>query len=803
MLNALRMSSKAEADFASAATELLQSTLRTLILTTGGICLFWYAVTATSPWWNQAVPNTFLIAVVVGLDAALALWLLPRCLLAAQFTWLLGLATTITLAIYLLGQAEIAFFYALLPLVASLVVGWPGGLAMEGLVALLAWWFFRSALVPLRYSLGIATGGVFTGVLGWAATRALLTVTQWSFLGFEQARERMEEALEQRVELKQTQEDLVQANQELARLSDRLKVLQRVAEEARQAKEAFVANVSHELRTPLNMIIGFSEMIAQSPHLYGARLPAALLADIAAIRRNSQHLSRLVDDVLDLSQVEAGRMALSKEWASLAEIVDAAVRVVQPLFASKGLYLEVEVPPDLPPVFCDGTRVRQVVINLLSNAGRFTEQGGVHVCAWCERNGGRGHGSPESAVDGASVVVGVADTGPGIAPQDQERLFEPFQQLDSSIRRRHGGSGLGLSISRRFVEMHGGEMWLESQVNVGTTFYFRLPVVASCPAALDGEHALRWFSPYHQYEARTRRSKAPAPAVAPRFVLLEKGETLRRMFNRYMDDVDIASVRDSQEAICELNRSPAQALIVNAPVLGEFLAPGDAQAFIANKFAESTCNGMHRGDVLHRMGSLGDLPYGTPAMACWVPGEDQAASELGVVRYLVKPVTHQMLLSTLEELGKDIRSVLLVDDEPEVLQLFTRMLSTFPTGEEERDYQVIRAKSGPRALSLLRQRHPDVMLLDLIMPGMDGFQVLREKNQDPSIREIPVVVLSSRDPGRGPIVSNTLTVTQGGGLSVPDLLACIRAVSDVLAPLAPGDVLHRGGSPASLPVVDG
>jgi CheY-like chemotaxis protein len=152
---------------------------------------------------------------------------------------------------------------------------------------------------------------------------------------------------------------------------------------------------------------------------------------------------------------------------------------------------------------------------------------------------------------------------------------------------------------------------------------------------------------------------------------------------------------------------------------------------------------------------------------------------LGIVRYLVKPVTHDVLLSVLEDLGGDVQRVLLVDDEPEALQLFARMLYAAP-----REYQVLRANSGRRALGLMRHRKPHVVLLDLIMPDMDGFEVLREKRQDPSIRDIPVVVISSRDPVGHPIVSDRLTVTRSGGLSALDVLACTRAVSEILAPVA-------------------
>jgi signal transduction histidine kinase/CheY-like chemotaxis protein len=771
----LRISRKADPDFVRSATELLQSTSRNLILTTGGIYLGWHlAATLTRP--DSVDWKFWLITLTVTLACALAYYqLLQNQLVVAQAVWQLGLAGAITLALHVFQQPEIAFFYALLPLMAVVTVGWPAGLLSEGLVIALVWWLSHNPATPslsAGYGLGVAIGGALTGLLGWAAAYALLTVTHWSLFSFEQAREKMEQARDQQMELWQIQQDLIQANRELARLSERLKAMHQVAEEARQAKEEFVANVSHELRTPLNMIIGFSEMITQSPQVYGVSLPPALLADIAAIQRNSQHLAKLVDDVLDLSQIEAGRMALSKEWASLQEIVKAAALAARPLFESRGLSLETEVAADLPPIFCDSTRIRQVVLNLLSNAGRFTEQGGVRVRAW--------H-------DNSDVVVSVADTGPGIALEDRKKLFEPFQQLDGSIRRQHGGSGLGLSISKRFVEMHEGKMWLESPstalrtgpspTNIpfalrtdpstadapsshstggedgGTTICFSLPLdPSSSPIMPATGKAMRWFSPYHQYEPRTRRSKAPTVELVPRFILLEEGATLQRLFSRYMEGIEFVSVQDFEGAILELNRSPAQALIANVPPLG---------------------------GMTEALDRLANLPYGTPAVTCWVPGEDEAARQLGVVRYLVKPVSRETLLSTLGKLEKKVKSVLLVDDNPEALQLFARMLSS-----SQGDYEVLRATSGQQALSMLRQRQPDVMMLDLIMPGMDGFQVLREKSQDPSLRETPVIVMSAKDPTGEPIVSDTLTVTRSGGLSVRNLLTCIQVVSQVLAPSA-------------------
>ncbi len=748
MLSGLRIS-RADPAFVSFDEELLRSTTRTLILIVTGIYVAWYLV-ATEYLPSDLIVDFFPIAAGLGVLCLASLWLLPKSLLGAQVIWQVGLTVAMILSAYLSRQPNVTFLYALLPLIAAVTINWQVGLLAEGMVIALVYYFAHSPAMPpmsTLTSLAVCASGAVTGVLGWAVTRMFITVTEWSFFSFKQAAQKVEESRDQRLALKETQEDLVLANRELARLSERLKAMYQVAEEARQAKEEFVANVSHELRTPLNMIIGFSEMITELPQVYGTKLPSALLADIAVIQRNSQHLAKLVDDVLDLSQVEAGRMALTKTWTSLKEIVDEAGLATQALYRSKGLYLEVEVPLDLPQVFCDGTRIRQVVLNLLSNAGRYTRYGGVRVKVWREKD---------------DAVLSVADTGPGIAPEEQKHLFEPFRQLESG-RQQDGGSGLGLAISKQFVEMHGGTMWLESQLGLGTTFCFRLPLSTASLALHDD--VLRWSNnPYQEYIPRTRRSRAPAPIVTSRFVVMEEGNVLRRLLTRYLDDTEIVAVRDVQEAIRELSQSPARALVVNTP------------------------DSMNGSVPLSR---LSHLPYDTPAIVCWVPGPDEAAKRLGVMGYLVKPVNREALLSALAELGEAIQCVLLVDDQPEALQLFTRMLST-----AERHYRVLQASNGQRALSLLRERHPDVVLLDLIMPGMDGLRVLQEKAEDPSISEVPVIVISSRDPAGEATFSDTLAIRHASGLTAQQLLGCICAVSEVLSPSARPAHRERPEEPA-------
>lgn len=566
----------------------------------------------------------------------------------------------------------------------------------------------------------------------WLALRPLLTSVQWAWTGYERSQTLLEQARDTQVQLKQALQDLEDANVQLTRLNQLAQGMRQAAENERRAKEQFVANVSHELRTPLNMIVGFCEMLTQSPQTYGADIPPALLADLDVVLRNGQHLSSLIDDVLDLSQIDAGRMALNKERVSVAEIIQAAVIAVRPLFSSKNLRLEIEAPDDLPLLLCDRTRIREVVLNLLSNAGRFTEQGGVQVRAW---------------QDAHHVVISVADTGPGIAEKDQAKLFQPFQQLDGTIRRRYAGTGLGLSISKSFVELHGGKLWVESKKNQGTTFFFRLPIDE--PAALSGG-AVRWTNPYQPYEQRIRPSRYRPPEARPRLVIAERGNVMQRLVGRYLSGVEIVPTADVDAALQALAGVPSRALLVND---------------------------IHVADMLDRLNQPSALPYGTPAIVSFLPGLAQATDALGVFDYLVKPISREALLSSLDRLQPAVKTVLVVDDEPDALRLFRRMLSS-----AERDYRVLRASDGKQALSILREQRPDVILLDLMMPELDGFQLLAIKEQDPNLRDIPVILISALDPLGQPIASNMLAVVRGGGLSAHQVLTCIETLIEVLSP---------------------
>ena len=588
-------------------------------------------------------------------------------------------------------------------------------------------------MVPAHW-LGGSEVAITLGAI-WAVLGILFTVyhpvqelARWSFEQFRRAQGLLEEARGRQAELKQALEDLAYANRQLALTNEKLAIARQVAEEAQKTKAAFVANVSHEFRTPLNMIIGLIDLLVETPEVYGKPLPRALFKDLEIVHRNCEHLASMINDVLDLSQVEAGRLALHKERVNLAEVISKASIVVRPLLDKKALGLEVNLPQDLPEVYCDRTRIRQVILNLMSNAARFTEVGGITV---------------EAKQEGQDVVVQVADTGPGVSPEDAEKIFQPFHQDSKRLSRDQGGSGLGLSISKRFVELHGGRVWFESQVGRGSTFSFQLPISPPIGPVARPE---RWIA--DGYVERTTRAEVPVPKLEQRIVLCDETGELGVLFGRYADEVEIVEARSLAQAAHELQRAPAQAVAINTASL---------------KSLWPTMDEARR--------ELPDMPI----LGFSLPPRTEHAVLAGASGYLVKPVTRADLREAIGTLGETVRRVLVVDDDPDALQLLTRMVQAC-----DQTLEVLTASGGREALEVLRAKRPDLMFLDILMPDMDGWQVLATKAQEEAIRDIPVILVSAQDPRERPMESPLLIATMGQGLSISKLLTALRQLSALL-----------------------
>ena len=654
----------------------------------------------------------------------------------ARWFLVIGLLSTVFVGSGYLRVPGVLSLASVPVILAAGIIGVPAAVAAAaGSTVLLV--MFRGQVAPYAdpATIGVALVAVWvtTGLLA-AMYRPIVLSFEWVQDYLQRAQMILDEALARKLELEQALISTANANRQLGLANERMAALRLIAEEAERTKATFVAKVSHEFRTPLNMIIGLVELVLENPGIYAVALPPDMEQDLRVVNKNCQHLSSLVDDVLDLTRVETGRVMLHKENVDVGEIVDQAVATVVPLAEKKGLYLHVNVADDLPMVYCDRTRIRQVVVNLVSNAARFTEQGGIRVNV--------------IARDGRAEVR-VEDTGPGVAAPDVERVFEPFCQGDSNIWGDKGGSGLGLSISQQFIRLHSGRLWLESEVGAGSSFVFELPV--SSPASHVASPA-RWIRDDWVWNESSFRTESVGVANSlrkPRVLVYDSVKSLGAELERYVDEVDLVQVGELSGISKELRRCPADAVLVNLVPSVEDL----------HAWAEDA--------------GLGSL--GTPVIGCSVPARDARAQAAGAAGHLTKPVSVKDLSDVLRGVGRPVRRVLVVDDDPDCVQLFARMLRVC-----DNTLEIATAKSGLEALDRLRETASDLVLLDIAMPDIDGWEVLRRLGQEGQMDGMAVVFVSAQDPAEQPQYSRQLLVTVDEGLSIRRMLRCSLGLSHLL-----------------------
>ena len=432
----------------------------------------------------------------------------------------------------------------------------------------------------------------------------------------------------------------------LERANEALIFAQESAEKAYRFKSDFVANVSRELRTPLNLIIGFSEMMVNTPESYGGvLLPPEYRGDTNALYRSARHLRDLINDVLDLSQIESGRLSVVKAKVDLRQVVDEAIEMVRGLAEARRLELVVALPQDAMLLQLDRTRMRQVMLNLLTNAIRFTDQGYVHV---------------RGSIGGQSATIAVQDSGRGIDAADLSRAFEAFSQFDE--QRMQGGSGLGLAVSKKFVELHGGRMWIESERGQGTTVSFELP----CP------------SPTHRVSPRSMaRAGAPAgsglpsPLATPSLpysrqrplvlVLHEDGSVLT-LLQRHIPDTDFVVATTPDGARGVLEQQYPDAVLLDDSV--DYAGTGSP----SNGASDGSASGGSASEAWRKLA----LPAHLPVIHCSLPLHGPGHLLSKVAGYLPKPVEREQLAAVLKRLPVPPRTVLIVDDNPHIVRLLAR-----------------------------------------------------------------------------------------------------------------------------------
>ena len=539
-----------------------------------------------------------------------------------------------------------------------------------------------------------------------------------------------------------------------------LTIAKEVAEQANRTKSSFLANMSHELRTPLNAIIGYSEMLEEEADERG--IPD-LAPDLAKIKAAGRHLLTLINDVLDLSKIEAGKIELFVEELDVAAVVRDVESTIRPLVERSHSSFDVACPVDVGAMQADLTRVRQILFNMVSNAAKFTQHGHVRLEVVPVRAEGR-----------EWIEFSVADTGIGMTPEQLGRLFQSFTQADASTARRYGGTGLGLVISRRFAEMMGGDIRVQSELGKGSTFTVRLPRGGPAPAASAGTRTA-FLAPAMEPAPRPapapRRAPVPAPAAAP---VPAPPPAARPAPTPPPAASPWAAARPSP-APAPAPVAPARpsgrdplhqpALLPTVLVVDDDAAARDliARGLQKEGFAVLTAASGEEGVRLARqmrpdvismdilmpgmdgwtaLGLLKSEPgtAGIPVvMVSGVEDGDMGLS-LGAADYLQKPVDREQLLATLRRFrgANERRPVLVVEDDDVTRELVRHAL-------EDEGWIVAEARNGKDALESLEQSVPALVVLDLVMPEVDGFEFVARLRASERTRRVPVVVLTARE----------------------------------------------------------
>ncbi len=490
------------------------------------------------------------------------------------------------------------------------------------------------------------------------------------------------------------------------------------AEAASKAKSAFLASMSHELRTPLNAIIGYGEMVQEEAAELGA---ASLVPDLQKIHSAGRHLLGLINDVLDLSKIEAGKMELFLEKFDVAAMAAEVGNTVRPMIEKNGNELLVKVPAGAGTMHADMTKVRQSLFNLLSNAAKFTKDGQVVLSV---------------RSDSGDVVFEVSDTGIGITPEQQKKIFEPFIQAEAGTSRNFGGTGLGLALTMHFARFMGGDLTVQSEAGKGSTFSIRIPRIVKDPQAAKP----------------VVRERGPFEKIKGTVLVIDDDPTARDLVERLL-------VKEGFRA--ETASSGAEGL-----EMARRLRP----TVITLDVMMPQMDGW---TVLEKLKNDPDL-CDIPVVMLTIADNRNLGFTLGASDYLTKPVERDRLSLVLNKYACDKPPclVMIVDDDPEACRRVRHLL-------ERENWRLIEAANGRQALELLNNHKPQLILLDLLMPEMDGFEFSMEVSRHAVWSKIPIVVLTAKDitaEDRARLNGNVDRVLQKGAFNRDELLAEIKRI---------------------------
>jgi len=519
---------------------------------------------------------------------------------------------------------------------------------------------------------------------------------------------------EKDIAMMKTLADQIAVALENARLYESEKRSKELALAANRAKSEFLANMSHEIRTPMNSIIGFSDLLLQE------NLPDELLDFVRTIKVNGEELLHIINQILDLAKVETGRMEIELIGFEMRDLVENIVQLLRPRVLDKGLAFEVSTKPKrLPKVDTDRTKVRQILVNLLGNAVKFTQEGKVCLEITVD-------GNPDG--NQGSLVAHVTDTGIGIAPDKRAAIFEPFTQADASMTRRFGGTGLGLTLCRQMVELLGGKLWFESELGKGSTFSFSIPV-----KVMESTAPHREAGKPEPYESVTLPAVVPTgkkveagiePSTKkkqPVVLVIEDNASTTSLLTRYLekDGYQVLISNHGEDGILKAKFYRPDAILL------EILLPGKMDGW----------------EVLRSLKSS-SLTKDIPVIVCSVLSNQKKAFSLGAVEYFEKPAPEKALIETLHRsIGmpdNTKKEVMVVDDDKTVLVLFERLFV-------RQGVTVKTFENGKDAIQYLRQDSKiALVILDLLMPGVDGFEVLEKIKSNKKTKDIPVVIYTGK-----------------------------------------------------------